>query len=208
MIRFENIGVSFGAKRLFRGFNLDVAAGERIALTGESGTGKSTVLGCLLGFVSPDEGTIEVEGTRLSPSTVWAIRRRIAYVPQEADLGDGTVGTFLQRPFQYAANHSLRDNLQRAPALFAALGLKPGLETAVVASLSGGEKQRVALASALLLDRPILVMDEVTSALDRQSAERVAELLLQQQGLTMLGVVHEGSRMPFATRVVEVGHDH
>ncbi len=208
MIRFENVGVSFAGKRLFHGFSLSVGTGERIALTGESGTGKSTVLGCLLGFVMPDDGTIEVEGTRLEPSTVWAIRRRIAYVPQEADLGGGTVDSFLQRPFQYAANRPLHDNLQRGPALFEALGLKPGLETAAVASLSGGEKQRIALAAALLLDRPILVTDELTSALDRQSAERVSELLLQQQGLTMLGVVHEGSRMPFATRVVEVRHDH
>lgn len=208
MIRFENVGVSFGGKRLFRGFSLAVSAGERIALTGESGTGKSTVLGCLLGFVTPDEGAIEVEGTRLDAATVWAIRQRIAYVPQEADLGDGTVDAFLQRPFRYAANRPLRDNLQRVPALLATLGLKPGLETATVASLSGGEKQRIALAAALLLDRPILVTDELTSALDRQSAERVSELLLQQQGLTMLGVVHEGSRMPFATRIVEVSHDH
>lgn len=207
MIRFDNVGVSFDGQRLFRGFSLAVNAGERIALTGESGSGKSTVLGCLLGFVTPDEGAIEVEGMRLDSATVWAIRQRIAYVPQEADLGGGTVDAFLQRPFQYAANRPLRDNLQRVPTLFAALGLKPGLETAAVASLSGGEKQRIALAAALLLDRPILVTDELTSALDRQSAERVSALLLQQQGLTMLGVVHEGSRMPFATRVVEVRHD-
>ncbi len=207
MIQFENMGVSFGGKRLFRGFNLAVVAGERIALTGASGSGKSTILGCLLGFVMPDEGAIDVDDMRLSPATVWAIRRRIAYVPQEADLGDGTVDAFLQRPFHYAANRSIRDRLARVPGLFEALGLKPDLQTAAVASLSGGEKQRIALVAALLLDRPILVMDEVTSALDRQSAERVSDLLQQQQGLTMLGVVHEGNRMPFATRVVEVQYD-
>jgi len=208
MIRFENVGVSFGGKRLFRGFDLAVGAGERIALTGASGSGKSTVLGCLLGFVIPDEGTIDIAGMRLSPSTVWTIRQQMAYVPQEADLGGGTVDAFLQRPFQYAANRSMRDDrLAQVPAFFEAMGLKPELQTSTVASLSGGEKQRIALVAALLLDRPILVMDEVTSALDRQSAERVSALLSRQSGMTMLGVVHEGKRMPFASREVEVPHD-
>lgn len=207
MIHFENIGVTFGGKRLFRGFNLAVVAGERIALTGTSGSGKSTLLGCLLGFVVPDEGTIDVDGMRLSPETVWTIRRRMAYVPQEADLGDGTVEAFLHRPFQYAANRLNHDRLARVPDLFEALGLKPELQAAEVASLSGGEKQRIALVAALLLERPILVLDEVTSALDRESAERVSDLLAHQPGMTMLGVVHEGKRMPFATREVGVPHD-
>ncbi len=184
-----------------------MASGERVALTGPSGSGKSTILGCILGFVQPTEGSVAVEGTVLTPDTVWTIRRRIAYVPQEADLGRGRVCDFMERPFSYSANRSLRGNRLRIPSLFDALGLNHSLMETDVARLSGGEKQRIALVAALLLDRPLLLLDEVTSALDEASASRVTALLVQQQNLTMLGVVHEGMRMPFATREVKVLHD-
>jgi putative ABC transport system ATP-binding protein len=208
MIQFSNLGVSFIGVELFRGFDLCVNAGERVALTGPSGCGKSTLLGCLLGFVWPDAGAVSVEGTVLSPGTVWAIRRRIAYVPQEADLGTGTVNGFLEQPFHYAANRDGRGNLERVTEWFDVLGLKPERRSQQVSDLSGGEKQRVALVGALLLGRPILVMDEVTSALDSESAGRVADLVSRQSGLTMIGVVHHDSRMPYATRSVEMPHDH
>lgn len=207
MICFENVSVAYGDHRVFRGLSFAVEPGERIALTGPSGAGKSTVLGCLLGWVQPEQGRILVGNIELTVSSIWELRRRMAFVPQEADLGRGSVNEFLERPFQYAANREKCGNLSRVPVLMEALGLASKLRDTAVELLSGGEKQRVALLAALLLDRPILMLDEVTSALDEESAQRVAALLEAQREVTMLGVVHEGRRMPYATRVVEVRHD-
>ncbi len=203
-IEARGVGVAFTSTPLFEGLSFSIAAGEHVALTGPSGTGKSTMLRCLLGLVEPTSGEIAVCGETLNPHSVWKIRRQIAFVPQEADLGRGTARAFIDRPFQYRANASRGDNRDRLPALLDSVGLDESLLASDLGSLSGGEKQRVALVSALLLDRPILLLDEVTSALDRESAARVQALLANLKDKTIVGVVHEGEGMPFATRQISV----
>jgi putative ABC transport system ATP-binding protein len=205
VIGVKSLKVSFGAATLFEDLSFSIAAGEHVALTGPSGCGKSTVLRCLLGFVEPDCGEIRIGGERVNGKSVWQLRTRLAFVPQEADLGEGTAREFLVRPFSYRVNDALAGNVERIPELLAAVGLADALLDVSVDTLSGGEKQRIALVSALLLDRPILLVDEVTSALDKDSAERVCELLAGLRGKAIVGVVHEGERMPFATRRIPIG---
>ncbi len=196
--------MAFNGSSLFDGLSFSIMPGEHIALTGPSGSGKSTVLRCLLGLVEPTAGEISVCGDVLGPHSVWHLRSQMAFVPQEADLGEGIAREFIHRPFHYRANSDKAANLERLPELLQALSLDESLLSSSTGSLSGGEKQRIALASALLLDRPILLLDEVTSALDKESAALVQGLLTGLTDTTIIGVVHEEEGMPFATRQISV----
>lgn len=198
----KDVTVRFGGQIVLRDFSMALQASEKAVLTGPSGCGKSTVLRCLLGFVFPEGGTVLIAGTPLTAETVWRLRLQIAYVGQEPDLGGGPVHQVLERPFHYHANAALRSNLQRAPELFETFHLAPSLLDKEAGDLSGGEKQRVALVSALLLDRRILLLDEVTSALDATSKDAVADYLRSRDDVTALFVAHDTDRFSFVDQVV------
>ena len=207
-IEVENLSVSFdldSPKRVFENLSFSVYAGEHIALTGASGVGKSTLLRCLLGLVEPNAGEIVIDGEVLNAKSVWNLRGQMAFVPQEADLGVGATREFIERPFKYRINFEKAKNLENLSNYMQALGLDLKLLDSKVGSLSGGEKQRMALVSALLLDRPILLLDEVASALDSDSAKLVFNLLAGLKEKTIIGVVHDGAKMPFATREIGIG---
>jgi ABC-type iron transport system FetAB ATPase subunit len=193
------------ANALFDNLSFSIKAGERIAVTGPSGCGKSTLLRCLLGIVEPTAGEILINGQVLDAQSVWKIRGEIAFVPQEADLGCGIVREFIEKPFSYRINADKSDNLKRLPHLMQSVGLENKLLTSEIGSLSGGEKQRLALISALLLDRPILMLDEISSALDNDSAKLVFDLLKNLKNKTIIGAVHDSSKMPFASREIKIG---
>ncbi len=201
-IEISHLTVRFGEKVPFRDFSLTVTQGERVVLTGESGLGKSTLLKCLMGFTIPESGEIFIEGTPLNGETVWHLRSRMAYVPQEPELGEGTLRQWLEQPFTFKINAHLEGNLSRLPELFDRLSLNPSLLDAGVETLSGGEKQRVALLSALLLDRGILFLDEPTSALDKKNSLAVVDLLKSRQDLTLLGISHDPNFLTLADRVI------
>jgi len=206
-IEAKNLRVSFGVDSpniLFEGLSFEIASGEHIALTGPSGSGKTTLLRCLLGLIEPTAGEILIEGQFLNPKSVWKIRGQMGFVPQEADIGEGTVRDFIERPFKYRINHAKAENLKDVPEQMHAVGLDIKLLDSTTEALSGGEKQRIALVSALLLDRPILLLDEVASALDDESAKLVFGRLAGLKDKTIIGVVHDGKKMPFATREIGV----
>lgn len=200
----REIEVRFGKQEVLRRFSISVKPGGKAVLTGPSGCGKSTVLRCFLGFVVPEAGAVHINGTPLSAETVWDLRRRLAYVGQEPDLGTGTTAEVLERPFHFRANVGLRGNLERIPELFERFSLPRELLSKDVTALSGGEKQRVALVSAVLLDRDIFLLDEVTSAMDKISRKAVAEYFRTREGATMLCVAHDQDVFSFADQIVEL----
>lgn len=203
-LEIKDVTVRLNRQTILQDFSLSLGTGQKALLTGPSGCGKSTVLRCLLGFVVPQAGSVRIVGEPLTAESVWTLRRRIAYVGQEPDLGAGLVRDILERPFHYRANAALRGNLARVPELFDAFGLARSLLDKEVGDLSGGEKQRVALVSALLLDRNIFLLDEVTSALDPASKRKVIEYLRSRAEATMLFVAHDAESFPFADLIVEM----
>ncbi len=204
-IRLEDVTVVLGGQRVLNGFELAVGRGERVLLVGPPGCGKTTVLRCVLGFVVPASGRVLIDGELVTARTVWALRRKLAYVAQDPEPGPGTVREALERPLRFRANVHLRGNLERVPELFEAFGLPADLLEQQVSTLSGGQRQLVALVQALLLDRPILLLDEPTSNLDEATARRVAEYFASREGLTVLAVTHQPERFDIGARLQRLG---
>ena len=203
MIDIENITIAYGSQVVVRGFSMSISAGEKVVLAGASGSGKSSILRSLLGFVVPDAGQISVDSCLLDEKTVWSLRRRVAYVGQEPDLGEGSVQGVIDRCFSFKANHSLRKNVSRLGGLLEQFSLAESILAKDVSELSGGEKQRVALILALLLDRPVLLLDEISSALDRECTEATADYL-RGSDKTVLLATHDETLMGAADRVVDL----
>ena len=203
-IDIDRLSVQVGGQRVFSNFSLRLAKGHKASLVGPSGSGKSTLLLALLGFVAPTEGTIRIFEEELTASSVWQLRTRMAYVPQEPELGEGTVRQILNHPLTFKNNRHLQGNIERAPELMEKLYLPRYLLDKDVTSLSGGEKQRVALISALLLEREILLLDEASSALDQSARQAAIDLLKSRKDLTLLSVTHDREWIEAADDLIEL----
>lgn len=203
-LEIDRLGVQFDGRRVLDGFSLTLHPGEKVALTGPSGSGKSTVLKCILGLLEPQSGTVRVMGRRLDRESVWELRTMLGYVAQEPHLGTGTVRTVLERPFGYKVNSALRGNLERLPGWMECFRLPHHLLGKEISTLSGGEKQRIALISALLLDRPILLLDEASSALDPENTRIMTGFLSEAKNLTVLCIAHHRDALGFSQRVVNM----
>ncbi|MDP6491515.1 MAG: ABC transporter ATP-binding protein [Kiritimatiellia bacterium] len=209
MLQISDLTVHAGGKQILKNFSLEVGDGEQVLVTAPSGTGKSTLLRCVLGFLTPQGGSIALQGVSVNDQSIWSLRHRMSYVAQEPVLGVGLVRDILTRPFDYHANRELRHNLERVPDLLRQLRLPQEIAEQQIDSLSGGEKQRIALIAALLLDRPLLLLDEITASLDKDSAEAVFTALATREGQTILAVGHHANALPKADRIemLSVNHD-
>ncbi len=204
-IAIAGLTLAFGGRTVLQDFSLQVAVREKVVLAGASGSGKSSLLACLLGFLAPAAGRIAIRGEPLTPRSAWRLRRAMALVQQEPDLGELGVAEWLREPLAFRANETLRGNFARVPEWLAQLRLSPAILKQKGPELSGGEKQRLALVSALLLDRPILLLDEPTSALDPEARRAVYDCLAGLDRQTLLLVSHDaGPALDFADRTVRL----
>ena len=190
------------------GLTFEVPRGEMTALTGPSGVGKSTAVDLALGLLSPDAGTILVDGAPLLPADLPWWRTHVAYVPQETVLIPGTLrDNLIWSVSQERTDEECWRALDQAAARFAR-DLPDGLDTRLGdrgVRLSGGERQRVAIARALLRRPALLVLDEATSALDDGTEEEVLDLLSSlRPEVTVLVVAHRHSTIAVADHVVQL----
>jgi len=203
-IKIDNLTVRFGAKTVIEQFSLELMSGSSTTLLGCSGSGKSTILRCILGFAIPTVGTIHVMDQKITGNTIWHIRTHLAYVAQEPQFQPGTVKMILQRPLSYRNNNHLLKNLNRVTEMFHQFHLPTSLLDEEIGQLSGGEKQRIAIISALLLDRSILILDECTSALDKVSKKAVVDYLFFQKEMTILTASHDQDILNSSDQIIEI----
>lgn len=186
--------------------SLTVAEGETVALVGPSGIGKSTLLDVVLGFRAPSAGRISVDGVELSELDTARWRERIAWVPQRPYFFAGTIAENVRLARPDAEDEAVRTALRQAGAYDFVAALPDGVETRLGedgAGLSAGQRQRLALARAFLADRPLLLLDEPTAALDGETEEGVVEAVRRlAAGRTVLLVVHRPALLAVADRVV------
>ncbi|MGW0989624.1 thiol reductant ABC exporter subunit CydD [Streptomyces sp. NPDC002486] len=185
-----------------------VEPGETVALVGPSGAGKSTLLSVLLGFVRPAEGRVRAGGVDLADADLKQWHSRVAWVPQRPHLYAGTIAENVRLARPGADDDAVRTALRDAGALEFVDALPGGAETVLGedgTGLSAGQRQRLALARAFLADRPVLLLDEPTAALDGATeAEVVAAVRRLAAGRTVLLVVHRPALLEIADRVVRL----
>ncbi|MBC7230624.1 MAG: ABC transporter ATP-binding protein [Actinobacteria bacterium] len=205
LIAYHDVGFSAGDRKVFKGFNLEVREGEKVLIFGRSGTGKSTILKMLLGFTRPDSGRVSFEGREVDRRNVWEVRRRVAYVSQDLDMADGRVRDFLDWTFGIKANRGIVGSWERLRGYMEWMELGQEIIDTVMADLSGGEKQRLALAVALSLGREVFLLDEVTSAVDPRMRSRIVDLFTNLKTSTVLAVSHDETWLRAAgIRVMEL----
>lgn len=188
MIEFKNIHLSFNGKSVIKDFSLKINTGEKIVISGKSGCGKSSLLALVLGFVQPSSGQIYFEDKLLDENSVWAVRKRISYIDQSVSLGSGKVQRLFADILSLRANTALDFNTDELLTLF---DLSKDLLFKDIQELSGGEKQRIAIIIAILLNRDVFFLDEVTASLDTHLKERVADYFLNRTDNTCLIVSHD-----------------
>ncbi len=203
-IDIQNITVRFQEKCIWENFSMQVNQRETVVLDGRSGIGKSTLFQCLMGFVTPEAGTVLINGQALTPQSIWTLRTQMAYVPQEVELGSGQLCQWIKASFAFKANCGNRKNLNRLPELFDRFLLSADLLDSDVTRLSGGEKQRAAIILAILLDRKIFLLDEPTSAMDRVAGKAVLDFFRSIPHSTILAISHDPAVLDLADRVVTV----
>ncbi|GGQ09774.1 ABC transporter [Streptomyces griseomycini] len=185
-----------------------VAPGETVALVGPSGAGKSTLLNVLLGFVRPTGGRVRIGEADLAGTDPAEWHRHVAWVPQRPHLYAGTIAENVRLARPDADDDAVRRALRDAGALEFVDALPEGTGTVLGedgAGLSAGQRQRLALARAFLADRPVLLLDEPTAALDGATeAEVVAAVGRLAAGRTVLLVVHRPALLAVADRVVRL----
>ncbi|MFH9069214.1 thiol reductant ABC exporter subunit CydD [Streptomyces alboflavus] len=191
-----------------RGVSFAVEPGETVALVGPSGSGKSTLLNVLLGFVRPTAGRALVGGADLADVSLDGWRERVAWVPQRPHLFAGTIAENVRLARPGAADADVVEALRAAGAGEFVAGLPRGVETVLGedgAGLSAGQRQRIALARAFLADRPVVLLDEPTAALDGETEAGIVEAVRRLAvGRTVVMVVHRPALLGVADRVVRV----
>jgi ATP-binding cassette subfamily B protein len=189
-----------------KGVSFQVAPGERVAIVGPSGAGKTTIFALLLRFYDPDSGDVEIDGVKVSDTDLTELRSRFAIVPQETELFADTVAANIA----YGAAAATKDEIEAAArAAFAhdfIAALPRGYATMLGergVTLSAGQRQRIAIARAVLRNAPILLLDEATSALDAESETLVQRALDGiMQGRTTLVIAHRLSTVTEADRIL------
>jgi len=186
-------------------FTLDVRAGEKVALVGPSGAGKTTVFQLLLRFYDPQAGAVRIDGVELRSADPREVRRRLAVVPQDPVIFAASVLENVRYGRPGATEAEVRDACDAAFASEFVVQLPQGYASDLGergVRLSGGQRQRLAIARAILADRPILLLDEATSALDAES-ERVVQRALERLmvGRTVLIIAHRLATVRHADRI-------
>ena len=209
-ILFSNVEFSYldSKEKILKGINLKVEKGETIALVGNSGGGKSTIVNLIPRFFDVTNGSLEIDGIDVRDYNVKSLRKKIGIVPQETFLFSGTLKSNIKYGKNDATDEEIIEAAKQANAHEFIEKLENGYETEIGergAKLSGGQKQRIAIARAILENPQILILDEATSALDNDSEKLVQEALEKlMKGKTTFVIAHRLSTIENSDKIAVI----
>ncbi len=206
-ISFENVNFEYkDGKDIFKKFNLEIAAGQKVGFVGHSGSGKTTITNLLLRFEDVQAGAIKIDGQDIRNITQDDLRRNISYVPQEPALFHRSLEENIVYGNPKASKLALLEASKKAHADEFIKEFKDGYETLVGergVKLSGGQRQRVAIARVMLEDAPILILDEATSSVDSISENLIQEAFDEvMKDRTTLVIAHRLSTVKKMDRII------
>ncbi len=213
-LKFDNVDVRYhtDGKKALDSFNLDIRKGERVALVGRSGSGKSTAVNLLPRFVEPSSGAVYLDDVNIEDIKLDNLRSQFALVSQDVFLFEGTLWENVRYSRPDATEEEVLAALKAANLQDLVESSPHGLNQQIGANgnqLSGGQRQRVAIARAILKDAPILLLDEATSALDNES-ERLVQQALERlmENRTSIIVAHRLTTVEQADRIIVMDEGH
>ncbi|MBQ3121359.1 MAG: ATP-binding cassette domain-containing protein, partial [Bacteroidaceae bacterium] len=170
ILELRGITVSYGDHTVISNFSMQLERGELVAVTGVSGSGKTSLIRAILGFVPIEHGEILINGI---PVHAVEVRKHTAYLPQDLSFPCEWVDEVLRMPFLFRNNRDRKITDEQWLDCFGRLGLEGGIMKKRLNEISGGQRQRMMLAIASMLDKDIIILDEPTSALDAASVNLV-----------------------------------
>ena len=207
-VTFDNVVFSYDSDPVLRGINLDVAPGEIVALVGMSGGGKTSLVNLIPRFYDVKQGAVKIDGLDVRSASLASLRSQIALVTQEPILFDDTIFNNIAYGNRGASPDAVKAAARAAYAYGFIETLPKKFDTTIGelgSRLSGGEKQRLCIARALLKDAPILILDEATSSLDTE-AETLVQSALENlmKGRTTFVIAHRLSTIDYAHRIIVI----
>jgi len=193
-INFDDVSFSYdSSNKVLNQATFNIKKGEKVAIVGESGAGKSTIIDLIMGFQKPTSGSISFDNANINELSSNSIRKIIGYVPQKPTLIPGTLRENFQWSKENITDEEINNILHRTDCMNFMSNLQDGLDTEIGNigdKLSGGQIQRLCLARALGKNPSILILDEPTSSLDKKSEIEIKNLLENLKEITILCVTH------------------
>lgn len=203
LLEGKKIRFKYGKEIIFNDFSFEIEKGEKLVLKGESGSGKSTLFRLILGFEKPESGEFFYEGSPLKNGTLKSFRKETAWLPQDLNIGNGSVKEVIEYPFEFKSSSGSKPSDESIKNLLNDLGLDSGILEKTFSDLSTGQRQRIGILICILMDKPLMLLDEPTSALDLDSKEKLAELLLNSDR-TILSTSHDPFWVERCDRIIEM----
>ena len=208
MLECRNLSLRLNEQTIISRLNFRISSGEKILLKGPSGPGKTSILHLIMGFIPPTDGELIWKLADYNKLNISTIRRDIAWVPQNfSHLGSDSALTHIDNIFNYQINKASRPDLNYIRSIAELLDLTPEHLKKKFSQLSGGEAQRIAILTAILLNRELTLMDEPTSALDYRTADKAMNLIINSTK-ALICISHSSDFDKYFNRIINLSkHD-
>ena len=206
ILKVNNLNVAYNNHIVIRDFSMQLRRGEMVAITGASGSGKSSLLRALMGFVPLTSGEIIFDGAQIHKGQMEKLRRQTAFLPQDLSFPCEWVSEVLETPFLFKNNKNTTVTKEMWHEAFECVGLDNRITDKRLNEISGGQRQRMLFAVIAMLDKELILLDEPTSALDSESATLVTKFIkdMCKRGKTVLAVTHDKHFAEECDRIINI----
>lgn len=193
MLEVNDISIQYGGEQVLQNFSCKIEKGRLACIVGRSGCGKTSLLKALIGLAPIVGGKIRVGNVMLDENTCMSVRKNVAYLPQELSFPNDAVMDVVYQTLRIGGVRNVRLSIPQLHRNLQRLGLEPELLDKHMAEISGGQRQRMMIATLAMLDKQLWLLDEPTAALDETSRDLVIRFLIdeQQRGKTIVAVSHD-----------------